>query len=261
MAASSRLAGVISTLGRLPLVAGALRWAADRYAEGPVERIRSGLAAGFLWERHHRYVNGYWIGQYELPVQEALRRELKPGQAFFDVGANAGFFVAARIVGPAGRCVAFDPSPENYGSIAAQIRLNGLTQCEAIMAAVGEEEAVASFSFDHPCSFLGHLGMARAGQQQIEVKVITPDQACARSGPPHLVKLDIEGAEIQALRGAQHALRQARPWWLIELHGPECEARVKRILLDAGYAFFELSGAPLTVGAALPRHVLARPGG
>ena len=37
-------------------------------------------------------INGYWVGQYELPIQEALVRPLGPGMVFFDIGANARFF-------------------------------------------------------------------------------------------------------------------------------------------------------------------------
>jgi ribosomal protein L11 methylase PrmA len=120
------LARLLSSLGRLPLAGRLLRGFAGHYVEGSVVRIRSGLAAGYLWERHHRYVNGYWTGQYELPIQEALQRELKAGDTFFDVGANAGFFtlVAARLVGQKGSCVAFDPSAENAASIRRQIELD-----------------------------------------------------------------------------------------------------------------------------------------
>src|SRR5688572_25684309 len=106
-------ARLIETLGKVPLLSQALRWYARRHPEGSVVTIKSGEAAGFKWKRHHRYVNGYWLGQYELPLQQALKRELKPGDTFFDVGANAGFFtlIAARLVGPTGKCVAFDPAP------------------------------------------------------------------------------------------------------------------------------------------------------
>src|SRR5688572_6197279 len=83
---------LLQVAGRIPGVSSTLRWWAGRYADGSVVRIRSGLAAGYRWKRYHRYVNGYWIGHYELPIQETLRRELAPGDKFYDVGANAGFF-------------------------------------------------------------------------------------------------------------------------------------------------------------------------
>src|SRR3954452_16330369 len=116
-------ARVIEAIGRIPGVGRLLRWVARHYPEGSVVTIKHGEAAGLKWKRHHRYVNGYWIGQYELDIQAALKRELKPGQTFFDVGANAGFFtlVAAKIVGASGKCVAFDPLPMNQESIREQV--------------------------------------------------------------------------------------------------------------------------------------------
>jgi hypothetical protein len=74
-----------------------------------------------------------------------------------------------------------------------------------------------------------------------------------------LVKLDIEGAEVQALLGAGAVLREVRPAFVIELHGPECEAGVRRILLESGYALFNLCGAPIPNEATLATHVVARP--
>src|SRR2546430_4472557 len=119
-------AQLLKTAGDLPLINLALRRVANFYPENSTVRIRSGHAAGLLWRRHHRYVNGYWLGDYEFAIQEALRRELKKGQRFFDVGTNAGFFtlLAARLVGRGGHRVGFDPSSENGSSHIGQRELN-----------------------------------------------------------------------------------------------------------------------------------------
>lgn len=104
-------AKLIWWVGRIPVVGSLFRIVAGPSMRGPSFRFPVGHAAGYLWKRHHRYVNGYWIGQYELPIQEALVRSLGPGMVFFDIGANAGFFtfVGAKRVGSIGRVVAFDP--------------------------------------------------------------------------------------------------------------------------------------------------------
>jgi FkbM family methyltransferase len=255
-------AALTTLAGRVPLLGALLRKVARQYAEGSVVEIKQGLAAGLRWKRHHRYVNGYWIGHYELPIQEALRRELSPGQTFFDVGANAGFFtlVAARLVGAQGRCVAFDPLPGNIESLREQVELNALSQCVVVPEAVGEQPGAASFSFASAGDSQAHLGTSRRpGEQAIEVKVTTLDLAMARHGAPHYVKLDVEGAEAQVLKGAEQVLRLAKPRWLIELHGPECERDVKEILAAHGYRFFDLNGRALAAAAVLPHHFLAKP--
>lgn len=255
-------AELITFAGRVPFLRSLLRMVARQYAEGSVVEIKQGLAAGLRWKRHHRYVNGYWIGHYELPIQEALRRELTPGQTFFDVGANAGFFtlVAARLVGDQGKCVAFDPLPGNIESIREQVELNALSQCVVVADAVSACAGRATFSFASDGDSQGHLGASRRpGEQAIEVKVTTLDLAMARHGAPHYVKLDVEGAEAQVLKGAARVLSVARPGWLIELHGPECARVVKEILSAHGYAFFDLNGRELPTEPELPHHFLAKP--
>lgn len=248
-------------LGWVPGCSHLLRWYAHQFEEGSVVRIRQGYAAGFLWKRHHRYVNGYWIGQYELPIQEALVRELKQGDVFFDVGANAGFFtlLAARIVGPSGRCFAFDPAPANIESITEQIALNRLGYCQAVSEALGDREGTVRFAFSEPGSPSGHLGIAGPGQQESEVAITTLDCAAERFGPPTFVKMDIEGAEASALRGAVRVLREHRPRWLIELHGETCARDSRAILLAAEYRLFGLDGQALDQAPLLPSHILARP--
>ena len=251
---------LIDVLGRLPVAGKLLRAYARRYAEGSVTTIRTGRAAGLQWRRSHRYVNGYWLGQYELPIQDALARELKPNDTFYDVGANAGFFtlIAARIVGRNGKCIAFDPSPENVQNIREQLELNGFDGAEVHQEAIADRAGIVAFSFAAPGSAQGHLGAAAAGEQSMDVNVTTLDAVARERGAPSLVKMDIEGAEVRALEGAANVLRDVRPTWLIELHGPDCARRVGEILSGAGYGFHDLSGRALPPGDDLPHHVIAR---
>ena len=254
-------AGIFQAAGSIPGLSHLLRWYSHQYAEGSVVRIRSGLAKGLLWRRHHRYVSGYWIGTYELDIQRALQRELQLGQVFFDIGANAGFFtlVCARLVGGSGRCIAFDPDPDNTTSITEQIKLNQLHYCTVVQEAVADFEGKARFSFKNAGSPMGHLGKSNPGESLMEVTVTTLDRAQERFGNPDFIKMDIEGAEVAALRGAVRMLQFTRPAWLVELHGPECERDVKGVFKEAGYSLFDLAGASLAPGSLLPHHVVARP--
>lgn len=255
------LARLTELFGRLPLCGLALRWWANQFKEGSVVRIRQGYALGYVWKRHHRYVNGYWIGHYELAIQEALVRELRPGQIFYDIGANAGFFtlLGARLVGPVGKCIAFDPEPSNYQSIVELIALNDLKQCQVVREAVSEREGKEKFRLGWPGDSTGHLGGAGKGELEVEVKVTTLDEAVKRFGVPSVIKMDIEGAEVMALKGAQKLLSKGRSRWLIELHGKQCAEQVKAIMTEAKYCFYGINGSPIGDGESLPRHVLVGP--
>jgi FkbM family methyltransferase len=252
---------LITSIGRVPGLSHAARWYASRYREGSVVTIRHGEAAGLLWRRHHHDVNGYWIGHYEIPLQEALKRELKSGDTFFDIGANAGFFtlIAARLIGKQGRCIAFEPCPDQSMRIRGQIDLNGFPQCQGVTEAISDFEGSAPFSFPATGSSTAHLGESRKGEQEVRVRVMTLDGACVRFGNPDLIKMDIEGAESRVLKAASHTLRTVRPRFLIELHGPECEREVKILLRDASYSFFDLQGRSLDSGNVLPNHFMGRP--
>ena len=128
---------------RNPLVRGLvapLRW---WYRRGSV-RVNAGLADGLrLPAAHipvsHAHAGLLMSGLLELPVQEAMRRLLGPGDVFYDVGANVGFFAlaGARQVGPAGAVYAFEPVAENAAAIRAATELNGLAQVEVIEQAAG----------------------------------------------------------------------------------------------------------------------------
>ena len=248
-------------LGRVPLMSNALRWYANRFDEGSVVKIRQGLAADLLWKRSHRYVNGYWIGHYEFQIQHALKLLLKRGWTFFDIGANAGFFtlIGSRIVGNDGRCIAFEPSTINVESIRQQLELNCISNCQIIAEALSDFEGESEFFFPSPGSPVGHLGRSQSGEQCIRVRVATLDSAARRFGPPQLVKMDVEGAEVDALRGACELLRTSPPIWLIELHNETCERDVKRILTNAHYNFFDLGMRQLNPADILPGHIVAKP--
>ena len=250
---------LLDLVGNVPVVSTALRWYAHQFRDGSVVTIRHGYAAGYRWKRYHRYVNGYWIGHYELRIQDALRRHLRSGETFFDVGANAGFFmlVAAKLVGPDGRCIAFDPSPENHASVVEQLTLNRLSNCQAACTAIGPHDGTAVFSAEFPGASTGHLGGSAIGERQSEVSVTTLDTACEQYAVPDFIKIDIEGAEVDALRGAQRLLAETRPTWLIELHGAECTRGAEQILRGAGYGFYGVDGRRLGKSGSLPRHIVA----
>jgi hypothetical protein len=70
---------------------------------------------------------------------------------------------------------------------------------------------------------------------------------------PDVVKLDIEGAEGMALRGARQMLSRTRPVFLIEFHGPECVRAVDEVLSDFGYSYRDYAGNHRSVEQMAPR--------
>src|SRR5690242_8873726 len=91
--------------------------------------------------------HGYWIGTWEWDKQRLVQKLLRSGDSFFDVGANVGFYslLASRLVGSAGRVVAFEPLPRNVQALKEHLRINRVRNVTVWEAAVSEAEGWASF--------------------------------------------------------------------------------------------------------------------
>lgn len=201
-------------------------------------------------------------GTLEPPVQEALRRLLAPGAVFYDVGANIGFFtiLGARLVGPEGRVIAFEPVPACARAVARNIELNGFAHAEIREEAVGARSAadrllvVGEASWSHLASTGRHADV----REEIEVKVVAIDELVAAGAvpPPDVLKIDTEGAELQAIAGMRATIERHRPAIVCELH--DTNAEFCALMDELGYATTNLDG-PEPVPGAGPVHALAQP--
>lgn len=222
--------------GYIPL--GILKWM-SRAPLGRVGRklVRSGLAnrdvtlsegiGKDLWFNAARSNASAALGTYELPVQAAIAEHLQPGDVFYDVGANVGFFtvLAANLVGETGRVYAFEPSPENVKSIRHNIQLNGFNQVEVWQNAVAKDNGkgtllMTDYPGGHTLSTFERPAQVKA---EIEVEIVSIDTLIEQGKlqPPNLVKIDVEGAEIAVLEGMQKSLRRDRPTLIYEADDPQ----------------------------------------
>jgi FkbM family methyltransferase len=150
----------------------------------------------------------YCTGEWEPREAQLIRARLRPGDCMVDVGAYVGYFtlMAARLVGPHGRVLAFEANPETYRKLAANVALNGFLQVEMHHCAVGDvagqHAKVASRQAGNAGGDYTEFGAAAGGSA---VEVVRLDQSL--DGPVRIVKIDIEGAELKALRGAGALLR------------------------------------------------------
>lgn len=210
----------------------------------------------------HAHTRQLLRGELEVPVQEALRRTLPEGGTLWDVGANVGFFalLGARLAGPGGHVVAWEPVPAVAAHAREAALRSGLSgqvevRAEAVGAVSGEEELLVAG--DASWSHLASRGNA-PGTSSARVTVSTLDDVIAAGAlPPDVVKLDVEGSEGDVLRGARRLLVEHRPALVIELHGTATE--VCDLLEAAGYAAERLDAAGAPRAAPPHAHLLARP--
>mgnify|MGYP005854836955 CR=1 FL=1 len=192
------------------------------------------LAAQADFPLQHWWERSYW----EHTVQHAIRDHVRPGEVAFDVGANAAAFAVmmGRLVGPRGVVCAFEASPRIVGKTQHNIVQSGATNVtlyhRAIWHTTGELVTIASGA---------HLNdRVEAGGTGGSVPTLALDDFVAASGlVPAFVKMDIEGAEFDALRGMPKLLAEGRPVLVLE-QSPE-DMRCHGLLTKAGYEAVDLS--------------------
>jgi FkbM family methyltransferase len=142
-----------------------------------------------------------------------------------DIGAHHGLYtlLASRKVGPSGRVMAFEPSPREYGILIRHLRLNGCLNVQTWQCALGSRNGKAElFLVEGQETGCNSLRPPKVSEptRSISVPVLTLDSCLQREKMEtvHFIKLDVEGAEIEVLRGAEQLLaRQPRPVLLCEV--------------------------------------------
>lgn len=220
----SRLNEWIANFVRLPL---------RLVPRNAVVRIRSGELRDWRWIAGSA-PHGCWLGTYELHTQRLFCEQVHPGAVVFDIGANVGFFtlLASKLVGSAGQVHAFEPLPRNLYYLEQHIRLNEASNITVHSLAITSTTGTARFG-DGENTSQGRL--SNAGEIQVLTASIDDLLANGRSPRPDFIKIDIEGAEGEALRGAARLLSGSPLTIVLSTHGYEQHELCWGILRSAGF--------------------------
>lgn len=245
---------------RHPALKRAYDWGAARVRRGDRIVVR-GVGQGLRFNASGSNA-GYILGTSEPHVQQALALLVDGGDVVYDIGANIGFFsiLAARLTGPTGHVVAFDPLASNAERIVHNSSLNGFDWVEVRTIAVGREDGDARFLVSEVSSWgrLASTGRHEGHTGETGVRVQTLDSIVASgTRPPQVVKIDVEGAEADVLDGARVTIGAHRPRLIIELHGTN--AAVADRLDSLGYAGIVIGDTATVRKAQWNAHVVALP--
>ncbi len=261
---------------------------AERFAEWWRARRRSSPGAGALWSslrrpiyavsglllrrgvgvhlatgdefRVHPAFVGWGLDRYEPELMRWLSSELAPGDSFIDVGAHVGFFslLASRRVGESGRVMAIEASPPTARLLTRHLAMNRVTNVRVIAAlaasAVGEGEITVRGSATDPGACANSIAYRIPGGRSMRVARLTLDSLTDASDlSPRVLKIDVEGAELEVLRGARSLLARARPRVACAVHPDPLRAlgsspkELTRWMAEQGYGCRSFTGETIEV--------------
>jgi FkbM family methyltransferase len=205
--------------------------------------IAAGGAAGMKMRLDLQVEKDYWLGTYETDLQDSIADLIEPSWSAYDIGANIGFasLLLAQKLGESGKIFAFEALPANLERLRTHVEINGLdSKVRVISAAVAATSATVRFLVG-PSGAMGKAegsaGRTEGHRETVEVPGICLDDFVYQDGnpPPQVIKMDIEGGEVLALKGMKRLLAEVHPLILLELHGPEAARVAWETLTAAGY--------------------------
>jgi len=213
-----------------------------------------------------RQIHGYqmWLDIVDQGISRTLllfgRREedhklimeytMKPGMTVLDIGANIGYYAMMErgLVGPDGRIIAVEPSPQNVELLRRNIELNGAENISVFECAVSDASSKRTFFLSEKSNLnTFHPGTATGtmtGMTPIEVETLSVEDLLSRAGVDKVdyVRMDVEGHEVEVINGLLGSIEAGRqsPLIILETHrdrySPEHDfAKPLRRLFAAGY--------------------------
>ena len=225
-----------------------VRAAASRLIRAVPVRIRSGPAAGAKWSLASAG-RGARTGTFEAERMEALTALVRPGESVWDLGAHKGYvsLVLSRAVGPEGSVTAVEPSRQNLWFLQTHLRWNRVDNVRIVRAAAAGSDGTARFG-GTGSTIQFHLGEGDETVRTMTLPTLLEEGAPA----PSVIKMDIEGAEADALRAGGAVLDHATLLF-VSLHSREQYGACREELGGRGFTLHESHDlARLGADPALP---------
>ncbi|MEM1300867.1 MAG: FkbM family methyltransferase [Pseudomonadota bacterium] len=198
----------------------------------------------FLANPKDNYLGGSMIryGEFSEIEWMLLEQLIHPGNVVVEAGANMGVFTVplAKKVGRRGMVYAFEPQMTIFQQLCANLALNDLVNVQAFNAGCGDESAWLPIRRVDPARSTNFGGLSLKmleSQSPVRVRVERLDDVLDVSRL-NLIKADVEGMELQVLRGASGLIKQHRPRLYLEANEPEGSAELYDLLTGWDYRLF-----------------------
>jgi len=227
----------------IPLVAPLQRLFFRKFLSGRefLHTINAGPAKGLIYPISLPLDKAIWTGTYETELAQAVANSVRKSDVCYDIGAYRGFFSGVFALAGARLVIAFEPFPENCTQLQRLAANNPRLPLIFENSAVGRESAIAEFNV-MPDSSMGKLASSTFQSEApsaalLKVPLRTLDSLIAegKHPAPHVIKIDVEGAEVDVLQGAKKTLQDNMPVLFIEAHSKTLATECSKLLEDLGY--------------------------
>ncbi len=223
------------------------------FPNGAVRKILIGPLRGHVYRVNEITGMAPWYSGTERSLQRLFKKLVVPGDVVIDIGANWGLHTLhlSRLVGGSGRVLAFECFPPAFEELQWHCKANGCENVEILQIAICDLDGEGNFSVGQS-AYTGRLSNEDPHPGKIQVRTLSVttrslDSIVKESTVNNLklVKMDVEGGETRVLKGATEIIVRYKPYFVIELHTPEQDVSVAKILTSRGYRLERLSGPPI----------------
>lgn len=184
----------------------------------------------------------------------------KAGDLVYDMGAHCGVstYALSKLVGAEGKVICFEPDPGNFAILQRNIERHGLENVTALHAAIGGQSGRMAFNAEGTIgSGLSSLLLRESVGSTVMVDVMTIGESFERFGTPAFCKIDIEGAELEAIGKAEGAIRGSKTHFALDTHHPQANGEMTSKAIEAMFQRYGYEAAseanPLWTTWARPR--------
>jgi len=223
-----------SAISRKTIFGKLLRLPLKLFPKNLIIPIIQGEIRGYKWIIGSG-VNGYWLGSYELKKVSLFIKTIKEKRCkiIYDIGAHVGYYtlISSKFVGDTGIVYSFEPNPQNIFYLKKHIKINKINNVNVIEAAVSNFIGKANFDTT------SNTSMGKIADKGVQIHCITIDYFVFKNNniPPEIIKIDIEGAELDALKSAKETITKFHPIIFLSLHSNELYRECKRFLNNYSY--------------------------
>ncbi|HCN04581.1 MAG TPA: hypothetical protein DIS79_03090 [Bacteroidetes bacterium] len=220
-------------------------FAAPTHPQIVIARLRHGFKM-YLDISEYLQSYMYMFGAYELPTVKLIRNTFQGESSFLDIGAQMGYItLEAAVANKRGHVFAFEPEPANFTRLIDNISINSINSIRTYNTALGATTGdldlyLAEANSGAHSAFQSN---ANVSEKKVRVPMRTLDSIVEQDSIKDIsmIKLDVEGYELEVLRGATQVLRQHKPMLIVELNDEIQQAAgssssgVKQLLGSFGY--------------------------